>query len=63
MTIKYYEVTIGSQRKEQLEDLLALISSRSITLKKELDIEQIQEKEYSRFRGNYHKELSRVLES
>ena len=43
MAIEYYEVTIGSQRKEALQDLLAIISLRT-TLKEVLDIEQIQER-------------------
>ena len=44
MTIKYYEVTIGSQSKEQLEDVLALIDGKRYTLPvfKGIDIEQIQ---------------------
>ena len=49
MAIEYYEVTIGSQRKEALQDLLAIISLRT-TLKEVLDIEQIQERCHH---GNY----------
>ena len=43
MAIEYYEVTIGSQRKEALQDLLAIISLRT-SLSQVLDIEQIQER-------------------
>ena len=43
MAIEYYEVTIGSQRKEALQDLLAIISLRT-ALNQSLDIEQIQER-------------------
>ena len=43
MAIEYYEVTIGSQRKEALQDLLAIISLRT-ALSQVLDIEQIQER-------------------
>ncbi len=43
MAIEYYEVTIGSQRKEALQDLLAIISLRT-ALNQLLDIEQIQER-------------------
>ena len=43
MAIEYYEVTIGSQMKEALQDLLAIISL-STTIKEVLDIEQIQER-------------------
>ena len=43
MAIEYYEVTIGSQRKEALQDLLAIISLRT-SLNQLLDIEQIQER-------------------